>query len=73
MNTPRPDNIAPLDQALADRLARLRTMPVDTSHLDKAIEAQIPRPRLRGRRIWLRPLRAAAAILMLAAVIGALL
>jgi hypothetical protein len=78
---------AGLDRAVERRLARLRTMPVDTSRLEKAILAQIPRPqneepaeqqqRQRMRIGWLtaiRPLRAvAASFLLLSAVIAGVL
>jgi hypothetical protein len=77
-----------LDGAVERRLARLRTMPVDTSRLEKAILSQIPRPQLeepaeqqqqrqRMRIGWLtamRPLRAvAASFLLLSAVVAAVL
>src|SRR5215217_419277 len=78
-----------LDRAVERRLARLRTMPVDTSRLEKAILSQIPRPqaeqpaeqqqqqRQRMRIGWLaalRPLRAvAASFLLLSAVVAAVL
>jgi hypothetical protein len=76
-----------LDRAVERRLARLRTMPVDSSRLEKAILSQIPRPQLeepaeqqqrqRMRIGWLtglRPLRAvAASFLLLSAVVAAVL
>jgi hypothetical protein len=73
-----------LDLAVERRLGRLRTMPVDTSRLEKAILAQIPRPQVEGQRErqrmrigWLaalRPLRAiAASFLLLSAVVAAVL
>jgi hypothetical protein len=62
-----------MDQAVAARLARLRTMPVDTTNLDKAIRAQIGSSR-RNRRIFaFRPLRALAASVLLISVIAALI
>jgi anti-sigma factor RsiW len=65
-----------LDQATAARLAKLRSMPVDTSRLERLVEAQIPRPAARATiRLsqWLRPFRAIAASLLIAGIIGALL
>ena len=69
-----------LDHAVSARLAKLRTMPVDTSHLAERLRRQIPQPSAadsaQSHRFFLfRPLRAAAAgfILLgiiLAAVIG---
>ena len=56
-----------MEQAVAARLAKLRTLPVDTSRLDKAMAAQIPPPPSPPRRriLSLRPLRAIAASLLL--------
>jgi len=65
-----------LDQATAARLAKLRSMPVDTSQLGRLIEAQIPRPAVRSSmRLshWMRPFRAIAASLLIFGIIGALL
>ena len=64
-----------LDAATARRLAKLRTMPVDTHRLEQMIRAQIPaagdagRDAKRGRsfRTWTRPVRAAAAAAVLLA------
>lgn len=69
------DNFSELDRAVAGRLAKLRTMPVDTSRLDAAVGARIPRPwRERSMRIgWLRPYRAIAASLTLLAILAAAL
>ena len=63
-----------LDRATAERLRRLRTMPVDTSRLERMLQSQIPRPR-RQRLVWLRPLRAVAAggLIALAVAAAALL
>jgi hypothetical protein len=65
-----------MDQAISHRLARLRSMPVDTSGLERALYAHIPRRR--GGRIFqllaLKPLRAAAAsVLVLLTIVGVLL
>jgi hypothetical protein len=65
-----------LDRATADRLARLRTIPMDLTRLQAAIEREIPRPQrsARGMTLWLRPMRAAAAsFVVLAIVVAALL
>ncbi len=69
------DNPSELDRAVAGRLAKLRTMPVDTSRLDAAIRAQIPQPgRDRRMRIgWFRPFRAIAASITLLAILSAVL
>ncbi len=78
-----------LERATADRLARLRTLPVDTSRLEGRLMAALPelRKRLekssmssavetRSHGFWLRikPLRAvAAALLVLGAVVAVLI
>jgi hypothetical protein len=56
-----------VEQSVAERLAKLRTMPVDTSRMDKSIAAQIPQLQSHSRRriLSLRPLRAVAASLLL--------
>lgn len=72
MNSNQPDN---LDQATADRLARLRTMPVDTSHLDKLILAQIPRPQSKQSSILfsMRTFRAIAASVLVFVMVGVII
>lgn len=81
---PQTNEPSRLDDATADRLARLRTMPVDTTRLDKRLSAQLPPhpdarpaqrpPALKFRPAWLRPMRAAAAaVLLLAAVLTGVL
>ena len=66
----------PIDQAMSDRLAKLRTMPVDTSRVAARLEAQIgalARP-TSGRMGLGRPMRAvAASILLLIALSAAFL
>jgi len=57
------------DEAVARRLARLAAMPVDTSRLDAALLAAIPRRPAR-LAMWLRPARAVAALLAVAVVVG---
>jgi hypothetical protein len=73
-------NRAELDRATAQRLARLRTMPVDTSRLERWLRAEIPSPSSQGRTerssgvsMWLRPARAVAAgFALLMMLVGAL-
>ncbi len=67
MNTNDSDNIDRLEKATADRLARLATLPVDTSRLAERLRQQIPMPEasLSSKRFWLRPMRLAASILLL--------
>jgi hypothetical protein len=63
------------DEATAARLAKLRTMPVETSRLDAMIQAKIPRPtQATPPTVWrIRPLRAVAASIALLATIGLIL
>lgn len=70
----RDEHAEALDQAVAGRLAKLRTMPVDTSNLDKALRAQIPPLQPQRRILLLRPLRAiAASVLLLSAIAAAIM
>ena len=64
-----------LDRATSERLNRLRTLPVDTSRLDKMVGVQLPsRERTPARMFpWLRPMRAIAASIVLLAMIGVIL
>lgn len=66
-----------LNEATACRLARLRSMPVDTSRLEQALRARIPLPASKTRRPWLlrlRPIRAvAASLVVLVSVVTAVL
>src|SRR4051812_17933795 len=77
MNIPQhnPEEQDRLDRATADRLAKLRGMPVDTTRLDKFLRAQFPPPARPGglRRFWLRPMRAVAALLLLTGIVTAVL
>ena len=57
------------DQALTHRLAKLSTMPVDTSRLERAVKRQIGAPANRFARL-LRPLSAVAAALVFLAIVG---
>jgi hypothetical protein len=63
-----------LDEATAQRLARLRSMPVDTSRLDQFIQAEIPRQDSKpsGLSIFFhsRPVRAIAAGVGMLLMIG---
>lgn len=67
-----------LDEATARRLSKLRTMPVDTAGLERALRAQLPpvpgaeRAGRTPRAIaaWFRPMRAAAAAVVLLALVG---
>jgi len=65
-----------LDRATADRLAKLRTMPVDTTGLDRLIRSAIPAPSV-GRGVlsmrWFRPMRAVAASFLVIAVIAGIM
>ena len=76
MDTSTPDDATErLDQATQRRLARLRTLPVDTTALEQRLLAQIPRPQQEVRRMrigWRRPLRAVAALLLVAGLVAAL-
>lgn len=67
----RDEHEATVDRAMSARLAKLRTMPVDTSNLDKALRTQIPPLRHERRILFLRPLRALAASVLLVSVIAA--
>jgi hypothetical protein len=74
MNTHEPNNDDPkFDQAIAARLARLRTMPVDTSRLEKALSRKIPKPSpvWAHRLLQIGPLRALAATLAILSILGA--
>jgi hypothetical protein len=60
-----------LDDAVAARLAKLGALPVDTSRLDTAIAAQIPRRHDSSTRRFLRPLTALAAGIALVGFLAA--
>lgn len=69
-----------LDEATADRLGKLRSMPIDLSGLQRAVRAQIAEAgvvQTRWRSFWAwqqRPMRAiAASIIIFLAVAGAML
>src|ERR1700722_2977130 len=67
---------SPLDHATSARLKKLGAIPMDLSRLDAAILGKIPKSssgnviKVRG---WLRPMRAAAAIIVITAVAAGLL
>lgn len=72
------DSVGELDQATADRLARLRSLPVETASLEARLRAALPEMEQaagRGRTLWmrLRPFRAVAASLLIAGLIAAVL
>ncbi len=74
---PDPNESSDLQQAMHDRLGRLRAMPVDASRLEQALQSHLPqRPGdLRGRLPFLRlnPLRAMAASVLILGVLTAVL
>ena len=62
------------DRAVSERLARLRAMPIDLSHLEAGIVAQIPRAaRFRQKSLaigWRRAVRGVAASFAVLAMLG---
>ena len=72
MNPTDPNNADPWDRAVAARLARLQSLPVETARLAAAVEARVPRPAARPsrNRLFLKPLRAVAAIIALLASVS---
>lgn len=71
------DNLysSPLDDATAARLGRLRSMPMDTASLAARVRRSIPELAEQGKpawRLWIRPVRAAAAVLVVAITIFAI-
>lgn len=68
-----------LDRAVSQRLAMLRSMPVDTSRLARRMEAQIPRPISKSHYSWFRlnewtrPLRVVAASVLILGLIAAII
>ena len=79
MDTPEQNDRDDQDQwepAVSTRLAKLRSMPVDTTRLERALGSQIPRPQMsRGAFPWrsLHPLRAAAASFLVVTALVAVL
>lgn len=62
-----------LDRATSRRLARLGAMPVDTAGLERMLAGKLPARQSSMARMWLRPMRAVAAILAVALLIAGLL
>lgn len=62
-----PDNLDRIDQPIADRLGKLRGMPLDSARFDAAIQRAIPKPRAR-RSMLLWPVRAVAASVLLGTI-----
>jgi hypothetical protein len=60
------------DQATAARLARLRDVPIDTTVLHKALRSEM-RWQSTVLRLWIRPLRVAAGLLLVAGLSAILL
>jgi hypothetical protein len=58
----------PLDRATAALLTRLGTMPVNTTRLDRMIQAAIPRPVAIRPVLWMGPQRFAIAACLMAAI-----
>ena len=77
MTTSQDDPLDPLDRAVSDRLARLRTMPVELSALRNAVDAQIgAHAHHAARPMVLRmftPMRAVAASLLVGVLVIALI
>jgi len=73
-NSPNESHESDLDRATADRLAKLRTLPVDTSRLDVVLRAQIPAPEKSRLSVVLQigPMRAIAASIVVLATIAAI-
>lgn len=59
----------PVEQMIAKRLARLGSLPIDTTQLDKSMRAEIPMPVPAWRRM-LRPVTAVAASLIILTIVG---
>ncbi len=70
-NNSEPDR---LDAAISRRLAKLRAVPVDTSNLERRLEAVVGRPhrRIGWQMSWFRPMRAIAASFLVMGLIAAL-
>ena len=63
------------ENAVSNRLSKLRTMPVETSRLAAALQAQIPNPKRRALGAWLsmRSVRAVAASVLAVGALAAVL
>lgn len=76
MEMPEFDERQEWEWGVASRLARLRSMPVDTSRVEKALRGQLPLPEpapAAGARSLLRPMGAVAASLLLAGALATVL
>jgi hypothetical protein len=74
MDTTNEQHDSRLDAATAARLGKLRSMPVDTSGVERSLRHAIPEPSSVRMRIgaWVRPLRTvAASLLVLGAIVAA--
>ena len=71
--TNRDEHDEPVDTAISERLAKLRTMPVDLTNLERSLKALIPPPTVgtRWRLRMFHPLRAIAASMVLVSAIAA--
>jgi hypothetical protein len=73
METPEQDNDEQWQQAVSARLAKLRTMPMDATRVERAVRAQIPKPASERVSVWRRPrLRSIRAIAASVLVVGLL-
>jgi hypothetical protein len=74
MNMPEHDDDQ-WQRAVADRLAKLRTMPVDATAVERMLRREIPQPAKKENwlRLPLRPLRAIAASLLVMGLVAAVL
>ena len=75
MNSFEQDKDERWEQAVAGRLSKLRTMPVETGRLAAALQAEIPQPVRQTRRAWfsLRSVRAVAASILVLGTLAAVL
>ncbi len=62
-----------VEQAIADRLSRLKAIPVDASGLDRVFQEMLPGARRSVQAPWFRPMRAVAAVLMVGALASGIL
>jgi hypothetical protein len=68
--TTQPENPEPTMEAIALRLGRLKSMPVDTTGLERTLRNQLPPPPRRShRRLWASLSAVAAALIVSAAIV----